>query len=80
MGQWTAEHQRAPAVDVVGELLSTEHESAARSTQGLVGRGGDDVRVGDGVVVTGEDLACDQPREMRHVDHERGADLVCDLP
>ena len=40
----------------------------------------DDVRVGDGVVVAGMHLAGDQPREVRHVDHERGTDLIGDLP
>ena len=79
MGKRTAEHQRAPAVDELGQLLRAEHEPAARTAQCLVGRGGDDVRVRDGVVVAGQDLAGDQPREMRHVDHERGADLICDL-
>jgi hypothetical protein len=44
-----------------------------------VGGGGDDLGVRDRVEVAGEDLAGDETGEVRHVDHERGADLVGDL-
>ena len=77
--QRPAEHERAAAVDGVGELGVAQHQAAARAAQGLVRGRGHDVGVADRVEVAGEDLAGDEPGEVRHVDHERRADLVGDL-
>ena len=77
--QRAAEHERAAAVDVLRELLLAEHEPAARTAQRLVRGGRDDVRVRHRIEVAGEHLAGDEPREVRHVDHERRAHLVGDL-
>ena len=74
-----AEHHRAAAVDAGCVLLGGQHHAAARAAQRLVGGRGDDVGVRDRVLVAGEHLAGDQAGEVRHVDHERGADLVGDL-
>jgi hypothetical protein len=38
-------------VDQLGQLAAAEHQTSSRATEGLVRRTGDDVRVGDGVVV-----------------------------
>ena len=74
-----AEDHRAAAVDRRCVLLLRQHQPAARAPQRLVrGRGGD-VRVRDRVLVAGEDLARHQAGEVRHVDHQGGADLVGDL-
>ena len=79
MGKWTAEYEGTAAVDELGEFRLAEHEPAARTAQRLMGCGGDDMRMWDGVVVAGEHLARDETGEVRHVDHEGGADLVGDL-
>ena len=67
-------HQRAAllagedaAIYTGGELLLAEDQAAAGAAQGLVGGGGDDVGVGDG---RGVGVACDEAREVGHVDHE----------
>ena len=79
VGQRTAQHHRAPAVDVGGELLLRQHQSTARAAQRLVrGRGGD-VGVRHRVLVAGEHLAGHQAGEVRHVHHQHGAHLVGDL-
>ena len=77
-------HQRAALhagedgrVDLLGEvLLVGEDHGAARAAQGLVRGRGDDVRVRER---RGMRAAGDQPGEVRHVDHQVGADLVGDL-
>ena len=67
------EHRR---VDLLGELLVVgEDHAAARAAQGLVRGRGDDMGVRER---RGMRAARDQPGEMRHVDHEIGADLVGD--
>ncbi len=63
------------AVDAGGELLLAENESGARTAQGLVRGGGDDVRVRDR---RGMGTAGDEAGEVRHVDEKVGADLVRD--
>ena len=57
-------------------LVVGQDHAAARAAQRLVRRGGHDmgVRERDGMRAAG-----DQPGEMRHVDHQIGADLVGDL-
>ena len=75
----SAEHHRAAAVDVAGELLLREHQTAPRPAQRLVRRGGGDVRVRHRVLVAGEHLAGHEAGEVRHVDHQGRADLVGDL-
>ena len=79
-GSGTAEHHRAAAVDCSASVVVAQHHAAARAAQRLVRGGGDDLGVRHRVEVAGEDLARDQAGEVRHVDHERGADLVGDLP
>ncbi len=79
VGQRAAEHHRAALVDGAGVLLGGQHQAAARAAQRLVRRRGGDVRVGHRILVAGEHLARDQTGEVRHVDHQRGADLVGDL-
>ena len=74
-----AQDHRAATVDRRGVLLLGQHQAAARAAQRLVGRGRGDVRVRHRVLVAGEDLAGDQPGEVRHVDHQGRADLVGDL-
>ena len=74
-----AEHHRAAAVDGGGVLLGRQHHAAARAAQGLVRRRGDDVGVRHRILVAREHLAGHQAREVGHVHHERGADLVGDL-
>ena len=70
---------RAAPVDRRRVLLLRQHQAAARAAQRLVGRGGGDVGVRHRVLVAGEHLARDQAGEVRHVDHQGGADLVGDL-
>ena len=53
-----------------------QNHAAARAAQGLVGRGGDDMRVRQRA---GEQLRRHQAGEMRHIDHEIRADLVRDF-
>ena len=77
--QRTAEHHRAAAVDRAGVLLGRQHQPAARTAQRLVRGGGGQVRVRHRVLVAGEHLAGHQAGEVRHVHHQRGADLVGDL-
>ena len=73
-----SKHHRAALVDVLAKFAGGKHHAASRSAQSLVGRGGDDVGVCDGVVWAGEavDLAGDETGEVGHVDHEDGSDLV----
>jgi hypothetical protein len=64
-------------VDLLGErLVIGQDHAAARAAQGLVRGGGDDMGVRErrGMRATGHEAG-----EMRHVDHEIGADLVGDL-
>jgi len=79
VGKGTAQYQRTPAIDELREFLAAKDKSAAGPRK-VCGCSRDDVRVRDGVVVAGMHLARDQPREVRHVDHERGTDLIRDLP
>ena len=74
--QRAAEHGGAALVDGLGELArhSTMPPRGPRRVLWVVRR--DDVGVRDRVVVAGEDLAGDEAGEVRHVDHEHGADLV----
>lgn len=57
--------------------LPVEYESAARSAQGLVGSGGDDVRVLEGVA---RHARRHQAADVRHVGHQVRPALVRDLP
>ena len=62
---------------IVGrELLLAEDHPAARPAERLVDRGGDHVGVRDGARVL---AGGDEPGEVRHVDHQLGADRVGDL-
>ncbi len=64
-------------VDLLADLVvHREDHAAARAAQRLVRGGGDDVRVRQRARVH---LAGDQPGEMRHVDHQIGADRIRDL-
>ena len=57
-------------------LVVREDNAAARAAQGLVGGGGDDVRIRNRALVqTGRDQTCD----VRHIDEQVSADLVRDL-
>ena len=68
------EHRR---VDLLGELLVVgEDHAAARPAQRLVRGRGDDMRVRERARMR---AAGDESGEMRHVDHQIGADLVGDL-
>ena len=64
-------------VELLGKLLVVgEDNAAARTAQGLVGGGGHDVRIRNRALMqTGGDQTCD----MRHIDEQVCADLVCDL-
>ena len=69
------EHRR---VDLLGDVgVVGEDDTAAGTTEGLVGRGGHDVGVRHRRRVQ---PGGDQPGEVRHVHHEVGADFVGDLP
>ena len=76
-------HQRAALqagedrrVDLLGDrLVVGQDHAAARAAQRLVGGGGDHVGVRQRVGVL---AAGDEAGEMRHVDHQVGADLVGD--
>ena len=76
-------HQRAALhagkdalVDRLGELLLAEDEAAARAAQRLMGGGGDDIGIRHrrGVQPRGH-----KARDVRHVHHIVGADLLCDF-
>ncbi len=62
-------------VDRLRVLGAAEDQPRARARERLVGRGGDDVAVLDGVRVQ---AGGDKPREVRHVAPEERADLVGD--
>ena len=79
VGERAAEHQWAAAVHGRRVLAGRQDHAAARAAQRLVRRGGDDIGVGHRVLVAREHLACDQTREVRHVDHQHRANLVSDL-
>ena len=65
------EHRR---VDLLGQrLVVGEDHGAARAAQRLVRGRGHDMGVRERARMR---AAGDQPREMRHVDHQEGADLV----
>ena len=49
VGQRAPQHQRAASVDVLLELVGAEHQPSPRPAQGLVGRRGHDVGIGDRV-------------------------------
>ena len=66
------EHARVQGLGVGG---LAHHHSAARSPQGLVGRGGREIRQSHG---RGIDARRDEARIMRDVGSEQGADLVGD--
>ncbi len=68
------EYQRA---EFPGDLriLARENEAATRSAQGLVGRGGHDVGVRNGVRIQ---TRRHESGNMRHVDHEIGTDASGD--
>ena len=65
------------AVKALGILGLAEDHAAAGAAQGLVGGGGDIIRVGHGarVVARGH-----QAGDVGHVHHEQGPHLVADLP
>jgi hypothetical protein len=58
------------------DALAEEDHSATRTTERLVGGGGDDVGVGEGRLV---DAGSDETRDVGHVHHEVAANLVGDL-
>ena len=74
-------HQRAAlqagedrGVDLLGDVLVVgQHHAAARAAQGLVRGGGHHMRVRHRA---GENARRDETGEMRHVDHEIGADFI----
>ena len=53
-----------------------QHQTAAHATKVLVGRGGDHIGDGDGVLVH---AGGDEPGPVRHVHQQRGADLIGDV-
>ena len=57
------------------KFLSTEDHAATRSTQGLVGGGGDEFGIGNR---TGVHSGSHQTGEMRHIHHNHRTDLVGD--
>ena len=62
-------------IDLGRQLQAAEDEAASRPSQGLVRRGGDDVRMREGArMQAGRDEAGD----VGHVDEEQGADAVGD--
>ena len=63
-------------VDLLRVLLAAEDQPAARAAERLVDGGRDDVGVRHRVRVQ---AGGDEPGEVRHVDHQVGADLVGDL-
>jgi hypothetical protein len=77
-------HQRAALqagedgrIDLLGDILVVgQHDAAARAAQGLVRRRGDDMGVRER---RGMRAARHQTGEMRHIDHEIGADRIGDL-
>ncbi len=69
----TGEHR---GVDLLGVLRPAQDHPAAGAAERLVDRRGHDVGIGHRV---GVQAGGDQPREVRHVDHQQGADLVGDL-
>ena len=77
--QRSTQDHRATPVDELGVVGVAQDEPAPRPTQRLVRGGRDDLGVGDRVLVADEHLACDQPGEVRHVDHQIGADRIGDL-
>lgn len=50
-------------------------EAAAGATEGFVGGGGDEIGEGDG---GGVEAGSDEAGDVRHIDHEVGADVICD--
>lgn len=58
------------------DAAAEEDHGAARAAEGLVAGGGNDVGVGEGA---GEDLSGDETRNMGHIGHEVGVDLIADL-
>src|SRR5690554_1506718 len=52
-----------------------EHDAAARSAEGFMRRRSDDIGMGHW---RGDHAASDEPREMRHIDHEDGPDSISD--
>ena len=76
-------HQRAALhtregrlIDRLGVLLFTEDHTAAGSAKGLVGSGGDELSVRNGILVHSAGY---QTRDMRHIDHQVRADLIGNL-
>jgi hypothetical protein len=74
--EWTAllAGEDAP-VHALREVLGAEDEAGAGAAEGLVGGGGDHVRVRHG---RGMHAAGDEAREVCHIDEEFRADLVRD--
>ena len=68
------EHRR---VELLAQLLDRKDEAAAGTAECLVRRRGDDVRVRNR---RGVQTRSDQTGEVRHVDHQIGADFVGDAP
>ncbi len=65
------------AVDLLADILVVaEDHAAARAAQRLMRCGGDDMRMRQRARM---DAAGDEPGEMRHIDHEIGADGLRDL-
>lgn len=59
------------------DTLTEEDHGATRTTEGLVGCGGDNIGVLEG---RGDDASSDQAGNMGHIDHEVGTDRVGNLP
>ena len=57
-------------------LIARQDNAAARTAQRLVRRGGDDIRVGDRALVQ---TGSNQTGNVRHVNEQVRASLVCDL-
>ena len=64
------------AVELFAKLLAREDETAARTAQRLVRGGGHDVGIRHGALVH---AARDEPRDVRHIDHEQRAVAVRDV-
>ena len=64
-------------VEFFGQLvvLARENQTAARTAQRLVGRGGHDIRIRNGVRINAR---CDETGHVRHVDVQIGTHLVGD--
>ena len=63
-------------VDLLRELLAAEDQTASGTSESLVSGGGDEFAVGYGV---GMNARGNKTRDVRHIDHQIGADSIGDL-